>query len=611
MKKYSNIIILSILVLLLSGCSEKILDKTPLNAYSDATVWTDISLAGTYLTACYGEVGTGFRGVGLGSVTDEILNGRGPNATAYHLGTINADRLSDTYGNPWYTHMSWAKWPSIQRINLFLDKIDQVPEAYAEPAKTTVKAKADVMKGEALFLRAYEYTNLCRTYGGLPLMDKANQLGDDFSLLTRATFEATVNFIVKDCNDAAALLKVKSEMEMGRATKEAALALKSRILLFAASDLTADGTAKSDLVGYASPDRTALWTAARNAAKALIDLGTSELANFGAPDQNEVAKNYFEFFKAYDLSNKEVIWGKLFLQTVGTTHNINETWGPNGLDEFGRNGPLQRMVDSYEMSDGSKFFDHFSIVDDNYIANNSKFGHESPYYDREPRFYASVLYDSCVWKARFANLAARDPLGIFDRRTRITIQGVDTISKVYGIDTRNGPVSDWNGTYGGYLTKKWMDNKTWGRDERNKNVYIWMRYAEVILDYAEACLELGDIPTATTNINMIRNRAGLPDFTGDITEALRHERKIELYMEESRWFDIRRWKILQEALGIINYGIDIKEVKDLDAGTITTTWKQIECQKRNATTFNDKIYWIPIATTELKKAPQLVQNPGY
>jgi hypothetical protein len=611
MKKYSNIIILSILMLCLSGCNEKILDKTPLNAYSDATVWTDINLASTYLNYCYGQVGTGFRGVSIGSVADEVLNGRGPNATAYHLGTINADRLSDTYGNPWYTHMSWAVFPAIQRINIFLDKIDQVPEAYTEPAKTDAKAKADVLKGEALFLRAYAYSNLCRTYGGLPLMSKANQLGEDYSLLSRATFEETVNFIVKDCNDAAALLLEKSDMEMGRATKEAALALKSRITLFAASDLTADGTAKSDLVGYASPNRSALWTAARDAAKALIDLGTCELVDCGAPDQTAVAKNYFEIFKAYNLSSKEVIWGKMYLQTVGTTHAINVTWGPNGNDNFGRNGPLQRMVDSYEMSDGSKFFDHFDIIDDNYIYKNTTFHHESPYYDREPRFYATVLFDSAVWQPRFENFAARDPLGIYERRTHVTMQGGAEISRVYGIDTRNGPVSNWNGTYGGYLTKKYMDDKIKGRDENNKNIYIWMRYAEVLLNYAEACLELSDIPTATTYINMIRNRAGLPDFTGDITEALRQERKIELYMEESRWFDIRRWKILEESLGIINYGIDITEVKDLDAGTLKTTWKRIECQARNATTFNDKIYWIPIATTELKKAPQLEQNPGY
>jgi starch-binding outer membrane protein, SusD/RagB family len=611
MKKYTNIIFSSILALLLSGCSEKILDKTPQDAYSDATVWTDVNLASTYLNGCYSNVGFGLRPVALGSVTDEVLNGRGPNATPYHLGSISADNLSGTYGSIWYDHISWSIFPQVQQINLFLANIDLVSEAYPESEKAGVKAKTDILKGEALFLRAFAYTNLCRCYGGLPIMDKANQLGDDFSLLVRATFEETVNFIVKDCDDAAGLLLEKSEMEMGRATKEAALALKSRILLFAASDLTADADVINDLVGYTSPDRTALWTAAKNAAYNLIQMGTCELTDLGAPDQKAVAKNYYEIFKAYDLANKEVIWGKMFLPTLGTTHAINETWGPNGNDNYGRCGPFQRMVDSYEMSDGSKFFDHFDIVDDKYIFKNATFHHESPYYDREPRFYASVLYDSAVWQPRFQNFAERDPLGIYERRTHITMQGGVETGRVYGIDTRNGPVSNWNGTYGGYLTKKWMDNLSIGRDEMNQNIYIWIRYAEVILNYAEACLELGEIETATDYINIIRNRAGLPDFTGDITEALRYERKIELYMEESRWYDIRRWKILKEALGIINYGIDITEVNDLDAGTITTTWKRIEAQARNAEVFNDKIYWIPIETEERNRAPQLEQNPGY
>ena len=138
-----------------------------------------------------------------------------------------------------------------------------------------------------------------------------------------------------------------------------------------------------------------------------------------------------------------------------------------------------------------------------------------------------------------------------------------------------------------------------------------MRYAEVILNYAEACIETDDIPTATTYINMIRNRAGLPDFTGDITEALRYERKIELFNEDNRWYDIRRWKILldPDIMPTINYGIEITQIEDLDAGTITTTWKQIKVQDDN--NIVEKCYWIPIETNELKKAPWLVQNPGY
>jgi len=607
MKKYTNIIILSVLVLLLTTCSEKILDKSPLDQFSDATVWSDPSLASAYLSYCYDYIEHGLRAVMLSAVSDETFVSRGSSSTPYHLGTMSADNVGGAYGNPWFPHTSWQQFNNVQKINFFLDNIDLVSEGYVEPQKSQVKAETDLLKGEALFLRAFIYTNLCRTYGGVPIINKANKLGDDFSTITRATFEETVNFIVKDCDDAAQLLVLKSETEMGRATKEAALALKSRMLLFAASDLTADGTATSDLVGYASPNRTSLWTAARDAAKAVIDLGTCELADFGAPDLKAVASNYFEFFKAYDLSDDEVIWGRTFVTGLGRRHRTNQTNGPNGINNFGRNGPLQRMVDEYEMSDGSKFFNHFSIVNDEYKNTSATFSHESPYYDREPRFYASVLYDSCIWQARFANAAARDPLGIYERRTHRTMTGPTTYVDVFGLDTRKDNYFPAGGCYGGYLTKKFMDNTVVGDVEYNQNIWIFIRYAEILFNYAEACLELGDIPTATTYINMIRNRAGLPDFTGDITEALRHERKVELYAEEHRWYDIRRWKILVESLSPPNYGIDIMEIND--GGTITTTWTQIVAMQANNP--NEKMYWIPIQTDEINKAPQLIQNPGY
>jgi len=602
-----NYIILSILVLLLPACSEDILDKDPLDMYSDATVWSDPNLASAYLNYCYDYIESGVRYVMLSSVADETFVARGGRNDPYHRGIMTADRLGGNHGNPWFNHTSWRQWSNVQRINSFLDNIDNVSDQYEEPRKTEVKAKTDVLKGEALFLRAWIYTQLGRTYGGLPIMATANQLGDDFSGITRATFKETVDFIVKDCDDAAQLLKLKSETEMGRATKEAALALKSRMLLFAASDLTADGTAEIVQTGYTSPNRTALWTAARDAAKAVIDLGTCELADFGAPDQKAVAENYYEFFRAYDLSDKEVIWGKMFLKNIGRTHRVNQWNGPNGINNFGRNGPLQRMVDAFEMSDGSKFFDNFTINgQDQYINVSAKFGHENPYYDREPRFYAYVLYDSAVWQPRFANSAARDPVGIYESRTHRTIEADGTVTDVFGLDTRKDPYFPAGGCYGGYLTKKFMDNTSVGDVENNENVHIWIRYPEIILNYAEACLELGDIPTATTHINMIRNRAGLPDFKGDITQALRHERRIELYCEDLRWYDIRRWKILEDAISGTQIGIDIMEIND--GGTITTTWTRIPLL---TTTVVKKMYWIPIATDELKRAPQLVQNPGY
>lgn len=246
-----------------------------------------------------------------------------------------------------------------------------------------------------------------------------------------------------------------------------------------------------------------------------------------------------------------------------------------------------------------------------YINNSTTFKSENIYHNREPRFYASVLHDSAIWQPRFDNLVERDPLGIYDRRTRRTMHEDGTMTTLFGIDTHNGPVDDWNANYAGYLMKKFMDHTSIGMVENNMNVWIELRYAETILNYAEASLELGDIPAATTHINMIRNRAGLPDFTGDVTEALRHERKIELAFEEHAWFDIRRWKILEERLSpdAVSAGIDIVETRHID-GTVTTTWQQVNAQMENNVVV-EKMNWIPIDRPEINRAPQLEQNPGF
>ena len=615
MNKYKiNIRIFAILVFLLTACSEKIFDKSPLDKYPDALVWSDVNLASSYLNDAYNQAQIGqFRGVMIGAVSDELATEWGASAHPYNYGNMTADNVTPqatNLGSNWYPNSSWGQFTSIQKINFFLDKIDKVPDAYEESEKAGIKVKADILKGEALFLRAFLYTEMCRTYGGLPILVKPNKLGDDFSTITRATFKETVDFIVEDFDAAAQLLPLKANSILGRATKEAALATKSRMLLFAASDLTADGTAENELVGYSNPDRTALWTTARDAAKAVMDLGTCQLADFGAPDQKAVAQNYFNFFKAYDLSNKEVIWGIQYLLDLGTRHAMNQTDGPNGNNCFGRNGPFQGMVDEYEMEDGSKYSDHYAVDANNYIKNiSTKYRHESPYYHREPRFYASILFDSAVFQPRLANLAAIDPLGIYERRLHRTIAADGKVTDVYGLDTREAIIFPAGGGYGGYLTKKFMDPVVKGINEWNQNVAIEIRYAEILFNYAEACLALGDIPTATTYINLIRNRAGLPNFTGDITQALRHERKVELYAEGFRWYDIRRWKIMPQVFVPGGVGVNIIETYKVATGERTTTWQLISAQVPNK--WVTSMYWIPIQTDELKKAPQLIQNPGY
>jgi hypothetical protein len=596
MKNYMLIIkIFAFLIIWLPSCSEDILDKTPLDKFSSATVWSDINLADVYLNYAYQAIGQGFGSPMLNSVSDEAYYMNVGGTDIYLLGNITADNLGVFSGSLGGTPVNWV-FTNVQRINMFLDNIDKVVDVYPETQRESIKARADILKGEALFLRAYTYAGMASIFGGLPIMTKPWVVGDDYLSVSRGTFKETIDFIVEDCDAAAALLKSKDQMTLGKATNAAALALKSRILLFAASDLTADGTAEKKEVGYESPNRVALWTAARDAAKAVIDLNKYKLDDFGAPDKDAVAINCFSFFKQKTLANSEIIWGKMFITGQGPQIFFNRSQGPNGLDCYGTNNPNQTLIDEFQMEDGSNFFDHFFVDKNGYYKNKgtTKYKNENPYLHREPRFYGWILYDSAIWQKRFIPaLIQRDPLGIYDRRTRRIVQGGVEINKLYGIDTRNGPNQAWNGSYSSITA--------------NTNVWIYFRYAEILLNYAEACMELGDNATAATYINMIRNRAGLPNFTGDIETALRHERWIELTYEGQRWFDIRRWKILENVL-TNQIGIDIVETTNLDDGTVTTTWQRINCEARKGV---KKMYWIPIPNVEIKKAPQLVQNPSY
>ena len=596
--------------IIISGSCNKVLNKSPQDKFPEASVFADANLADRYLLDAYNQSIVG--GVGYlsyASVSDESHDTHAFETANYLQGNITASYFGP-FDNWAFNYTSWRNmYKTIQKLNVFIANIDKVVDAYAEADKAAIKARTDKMKGEALFLRAFCYNQIVRNYGGAIILKEPFELGQDYLSVQRASFEETIDFISSECDAAAALLGTKQDMEMGRATKEAAMALKSRILLFAASDLTADGTAKSKYVGYENPDRQALWTAAKNAAKAVIDLQTYDLADFGAPDQAAVAKNFFEFFNAKDLSSNEVIWGKMFVKDVGARNQINLVNGTNGFVMYGCNAPTGNLADAFEMADGTPFTDHYTVDNDGFYRNISSTYHsQNIYYNREPRFYAEILFDSAVWQKRYPDLAGRDPLGIYDRRTRITIQGGKE-SKIYGIDTRQGPVDPDDGTYTGYTFKKYLDDEVYGTETNNNdNAWIEFRYAEIVLNYAEACLALGETGEATTYINMVRNRAGLPDFTGDPLAALRYERRVEFVYEDFRFYDVRRWKILDEGLADAT-GVDIVETKNLDNNTVTTTWRQILVQERGPG--DDKLYWLPIPIDEINKAPQLEQNPGY
>lgn len=222
----SYIYLFALVILLLQACS-KILDKLPQDKFSDQIVFTDINLADRYLLDTYNQSligGVGY--ISFASLTDESHDTHGFETANYLQGNVSSS-ATGPFGNWAFNYTTWGPmYKNIQRLNVFLANIEQVPNAYPEAQQAAIKEKAERMKGEALFLRAFCYNQLARNYGGLILITNPFQIGGDYLSIKRSTFKETVDFISAQCDTAATLLGEKADMEMGRATKAAALSLK-------------------------------------------------------------------------------------------------------------------------------------------------------------------------------------------------------------------------------------------------------------------------------------------------------------------------------------------------------------------------------------------------
>lgn len=268
---------------------------------------------------------------------------------------------------------------------------------------------------------------------------------------------------------------------------------------------------------------------------------------------------------------------------------------------YGEDTPIGNLVDDYEMSDGSKF-------DWQNPAESVE-----PYKNREPRFYATILYEGVKWRQQTPDVAPIDPIGVVQTGTWEKWDATtNQMVEVFGLDTRNSPIDPWNAGYTGYYLRKFIDPKFDGRFTGADTPWRYCRYGEILLNYAEACIELGQDNEARTYINMIRKRAGMPDITESgsaLRDRYRHERRIELAMEDNRFYDVRRWVAGPEAYNINATGVDVryKLLPDHTTATIPTI-TPIVIQKR---AWLDKAYFFPIMRAEINKNDLLIENPGY
>lgn len=576
---------------LLTACNDNFLEVEPVDRYSDAAVWSDDALTNAYVSNIYLGQMWGFHTVMLSSLCDEAME-----VWSWESNPVTQSALSPSYQGilaPGFWIMAFhnINWNNLYKNIRYCNNFFQQLEASGRTG-----SDIEQLKGEVHYLRGYFYFWLLRQWGGVPVIEEAYMPEDDMNV-PRNTFAETVDFIIDELEAAASVLPLNGDKT--RATKGAAMALKARVLLYAASDVFnktntwASGYANPELIGYTDGNQAERWRQARDAAKAVIDLGIYHLVGENGFDSPEKAtQNYINMFLSkntdedimliyYDYFNYGGDWQ---IPAVGKFNT------PNGFHGWGGNVPSGQLVDAYEMADGSKFD----------WSNPENRLH--PYENRESRFYANILYDGAHWRQRPDDVVGRDPLGNVQTGYYEQADG----SYAAGIDTRQG-VDDWNGTYTGYYSRKFLDPTVDHQYDFQNWPFREMRYAEVLLNYAECCIELGEEAEARKYINIIRKRAALPEVTESgeaLKECYRHERQIELCYEQQRYFDIRRWMIAPDVIKNVQ-GIDIR----YPYGETEPIYTVIESvQNRN---WDNKSYLMPIYLDEIQKNEQLIQNPGY
>lgn len=555
-------------VVLLSSCRKY--EEQPKDWFTSDLTFDTLDrngvVAGYDLNNVYNFVPNGFDRIGgdfLDDAAGEAVPSRYNTTVEYFLrGTVTALNNPDAYwSNSYY---------GIRAANVFLANIDRVPIA--------VQTK-QYYKSEARFLRALFYWELLKRYGGVPLLGNEIITLDGNIERPRNTFAETVDYIVNECTAIRDSMRTDpvSTSDWGRASKGAAVALKCRVLLYAASPLFNGGGVESDaakkaLTGYPSYD-AARWQKVVDAVTEFNALGTYyKLVTSGTPTA---------FASVFTTKMSSEI---IFAKQVANNQNLEVNQSPVGYvvsntRSLGLTSPTQNFVDAFPMANGLGINE-----------TGSGYNSATPYSNRDPRLAATVFYNGFTWLGRAVQ----------------TFEG--------GLDKPNNPAVAPVQTRTGYYLNKFLGNFASGTAYSNQSHnFPLFRYAEILLNYAEALNELGQVENAVTQIKTLRARAGIAAGTATrygiktgITQAemrtlIQTERRIELAFEEHRFWDIRRWKILDAVMTTPLTGVRITNGTPLTYQSISVL----------TPAFSSRLYHMPIPYDEIQKNSKLVQNEGW
>ncbi|WP_289054828.1 RagB/SusD family nutrient uptake outer membrane protein [Carboxylicivirga marina] len=559
MKKIRFIYALIMSAVLLGSC--EYLDYSEADLLDKEDVYGEFSRMKNVLTQIYTRLPDGFMDVSgamRSSGTDEAIHVNSLSAVrTFNDGSWNANKPID---NQWV-----SMYNGIREVNSFLMEIEGETweELQYDPNYHFMMEEYELYAYEARLLRAFFYFELYKRYGGVPLLGDEMLTEENANEVAHASAQDVIDYIVSECDAVAGVLPTtyigiggggndqnnSGGDQTGKTTRGFALALKARTLLYAASPL------------HNTDNSQQKWIDAATAANAVIGLGVYSLEGDYA-----------------NVVNKPVSTELIFETRSAESRNFEIANYSVGF-ENGQTGtcPTQNLVDSYEMvATGLPISDPASGYD---AAN--------PYAGRDPRLALTVLRNGSTWKG-------------------------ETIEVFYGgRDAAPIPFA----TLTGYYLKKYLVesvNIEDGKANTKRHVWVLFRYAETLLNYAEAMNEAygpddaqGLSMTATDAVNLVRGRAGMPLFNAGMSKdafrsKLQNERRVELAFEDHRFWDVRRWKTGSET--------NIKGMTVEQDGSGGYTYTPGTVINR---VWDDKMCLYPIPQSEIFKNSNLIQNTGW
>lgn len=524
----------------LTSCHD-LLEKDPTDSYSETVAWSSESSLDMYVTYLYKPLNglSNFSSLSLtDGYTDLVKYGNGvPQTWSAHNKILLQQNTITSDNNPM---SSWGLYTDIFRENVFLRDAGIYGNKFSEDF-------LNIRIAEIRFIRAVNYARMIRIFGGVILRDETNGVDSEGQKdKARATEAESWDFVLKDLEFAARHLPKEWDSKWdGRLTKGAAYAYMCRTALFAKR-----------------------WDVAITAADEIKKLNKYDLMD-----------NYEDVFKV--AGNKEIIFSIAY-KIPDMPHYFDRYFAPDGKQGIRRAVPTSELVDSYDMADGTPFSWSGSMAND-------------PYVGREPRFYASIIYNGATWKEKKIYTYVDAENGFAAYRDNMNPGEKQTVT--------------------GYFIRKYLQENNADFDDKGSDQFwIEMRYAEVLLNLAEALAEQDyskNQDDALEALNEVRERVNLPKRTTEeapdkdsFMKLLRKERICELAFEGFRYWDLRRWRLAGEVIdGKQAHGTKITKKDDN-----TYTYEQVSCDDNINRFFPERYYLLSIPVDELQNNPLCENN---